>query len=259
MRTLLVALLAVAVGFLLARVWRGDGAARDPIQAMLLEVRTHALIEHERGIAVWYRSCPEVTGVNPEIFVAWPGKLSYELDLADVAIEREGEVIRVRTGPIRADEPAIPTDFVDWLTTKPWFNLANEEALVNAEVARASPIARYLSVYYERRDPTLSEAFRTELAELVRRLAGALGVPVSRVEVEIPESTTAFPKLPKLELCPGSMASVNGLAFAKTEDGYTIPIGFNTAKASAGDVRGIVTGVYPGDAGRASRAVRQPP
>ncbi len=149
MRSVLVAVLALAAGFLLARGWWREAPAADPIQVIVTQVKTHAIIEHERQIAIWYRSCPEVIGVNPEIFVAWPGKLSYELELADVAITRSGDRLMVKTGAIRADEPAIPTDFLDYLTTSPWFNFANEQELVNREIARASPIARYLSAYYQ--------------------------------------------------------------------------------------------------------------
>ena len=166
MRSLLIAALALTAGVLLARAGGGRAPA-DPVQVITAEVKTHAIIEHERQVAIWYRSCPEVAGVNPEIFVAWPGKLSYELDLADVAVTRSGDVLTVKTGAIRADEPSIPTDFLDYLSTSPWLNLVNEQALVNREIARASPIARYLSVYYQRRDASLAEDFRKELAELV--------------------------------------------------------------------------------------------
>lgn len=244
MRTLIVAVLALAVGWLLARgLWRETPAA-DPVQVIVTQVKTHAIIEHERQIAIWYRSCPEVLGVNPEIFVAWPGKLSYELELGNVAITRSGDVLTVRTGPIRADEPAVPTDFMDYLTTSPWFNVANEQALVNQEIARASPIARYLTAYFQRRDPSLVEDFRAELAEFVMRLAGTLGLGIRTVEVEIPAAEVTFPKLPALELCASTTASVNGVPFAKVEDGYTIPFAFDAAaaagkKAPAGIVAGI--------------------
>lgn len=242
MRTLLVAALALVLGILLGRGWWQGAPAGDPIQVIVTQVRTHAIIEHERQIAVWYRSCPEVVGIDPEIFVAWPGKLSYELGLADVEITREGDVLTVKTGAIRADEPAIPTDFIDYLTTSPWFNFANEQELVNREIARASPIARYLSVYYQRRDPSLVEDFRKELAELVQRLAGALGLAVNAVNVEIPEVDVRLPKLPALELCASTTAAVNGLPFAKVDAGYTTPIAFDAA-AGRKPASGVIAGV----------------
>jgi hypothetical protein len=244
MRTFLVAALALTLGILLARGWWKEAPAGDPIQVIVTQVKTHAIIEHERQIAIWYRSCPEVVGIDPEIFVAWPGKLSYELGLADVEITRDGNVLTVKTGVIRADEPAIPTDFIDYLTTSPWFNFANEQELVNREIARASPIARYLSVYYQRRDPSLVEDFRGELAEFVMRLAGALGLGIEAVKVEIPVAEVTFPKLPKLELCASTTASVNGVPFAKVEDGYTIPFAFDAAAAAGKRVpRGVIAGI----------------
>jgi len=243
-RTFLVATLALALGILLARGWWKEAPAGDPVQVIVTQVKTHAIIEHERQIAIWYRSCPEVVGVDPEIFVAWPGKLSYELGLGDVEITRDGDVLTVKTGAIRADEPAIPTDYIDYLTTSPWFNFANEQELVNREIARASPIARYLSVYYQRRDASLAEDFRKELAELVQRLAGALGLAVSAVNVEIPEVDVKLPKLPMLELCASTTASVNGLPFAKVDAGYTTPIAFDAAAAAGKRMpRGVIAGV----------------
>ena len=244
MRSFLIAALALTVGILLARGWWSKAPAPDPVQVIVTEVKTHAIIEHERQIAIWYRSCPEVVGVNPEIFVAWPGKLSYELELADVTITRAGDVLTVKTGPIRADEPAIPTDFLDYLSTSPWLNLVNEQELVNREITRASPIARYLSAYYQRRDPSLVEDFRKELAEFVMRLAGALGLGIKEVRVEIPDVDVKFPKLPALELCASSTASVNGVPFAKVEDGYTIPFAFDAAAAAGRKgARGVIAGI----------------
>jgi hypothetical protein len=247
MRTLLVAVLALILGFFVARsLWRAPDT--DPIQVILTQVKTQAIIEHERQVAIWYRVCPEVIGINPEIFVAWPGKLSYELDLANVEIERRGDALVVRAGAIRADEPAVPTDFIDYLTTSPWFNLANEQALVNDEIAKASPIARWLTAYYQKNDSTLVQDFREELAALVTRLAGALGVTVSGVEVEIADAEVDFPKLPKLELCAGSTAAVNGTPFAKVEDGYTIPFRFKPPGESKSAARGVIAPVAGGRA-----------
>lgn len=254
MRTLFVALLALALGVAITLNWRKPAPPADPLQVITTQIRTHAIIEHERQIAIWYKSCPEVPGFDPEIFVAWPGKLSYELDLADVEITRVGTAIRVKTAAIRADEPTVPTDFMDYLTTAPWLNLANEQELVNEEIAKASPIARYLSVYFQRRDPSLIEQFREELHELIERLAAALGVEVTDIQIEIPATDVKPLKLPPLTLCANSTAAVNGVSFGKVEDGYTIPIGFNAplaagrsqrsqAEATTGQVRGVVAGL----------------
>jgi hypothetical protein len=98
---------------------------------------------------------------------------------------------------------------------------------VNHEIGKATPIARYLTTYYLARDPSLQGEFSEELQSLVEHLASALGVPVTSVQVEIPKVVVGvWPKLPKMELCASSYASVNGLPFAKFENDYTIPIGF---------------------------------
>src|SRR5512138_3355306 len=133
MKYVVIAVLALVLGALAARAWYKPAPAEpvDPINVMVMQMKTHAIIEHERQIAVWYRACPKVTGVDPEIFIAWPAKLSYELELNDVAIERSGDVLKVRTRAIHADEPAVPTDFLDYLSTSSVFTFRNEQELVN--------------------------------------------------------------------------------------------------------------------------------
>ncbi|HKZ74206.1 MAG TPA: hypothetical protein VJ011_09080, partial [Steroidobacteraceae bacterium] len=127
---------------------------------------------------------------------------------------------------IRADEPAVPTDFLDYLATDSLLNLANEQQLVNDEVRKASAIARYLSTYYLLRDASLRDDFAQELESLVARMAGALDAGITSVQVEIPQVKAAAPKLPKIELCAGSFASVNGLPFVRVEDDFMSPVGF---------------------------------
>jgi len=227
MKYVVVALIAALAGAFIAReMWLDRSERIDPVQIMVHELKTHAIIEHERGVSVWYHACPEVVGTDPRIFMAWPARLSYELELGDVAIERTGDTLKVRTGSIRADEPSVPTDFLDYLATNPLFNFANEEQLVNAEIAKSSALARYLSAYFLLRDASLRADFEEELAQLVRHLAGALGVPVTRVEVEIAQEKVKLPKLPHVQLCEGSFALANGLPFARMEDRYTVPIRF---------------------------------
>jgi hypothetical protein len=229
LRYVVIALLALVLGSLIGRaIWmEKKPQPTDAVQVIVTQLKTHAIVEHERQLAVWYRACPEVIGKTPQIFLAWPAKLSYELELGDVQVKREGTVIKVRTSAIHPDEPSVPTDFMDYLSTTSIFTFANEQELVNREIGKASPIARYLTTYFLARDPSLQADFETELQTLVEHLASALGVPVSRVDVEIPKTQVTWPKLPKIELCPGSMASVNGLPFAKLEGEYTVPIGFH--------------------------------
>ena len=228
MRYVVIAVLALVLGAFAARSFymKDEPEPVDPINVMVLQMKTHAIIEHERQVAVWYRACPEVTGVNPEIFIAWPAKLSYELELNDVSIERTGDTIKVHTRAIHADEPAVPSDFLDYLSTSSMFTFSNEQGLVNKEIQKSSPLARYLTSYYLLRDESLRGDFAVEIEGLVTRMAGALGVPATKVEVEIAKESFKLPKLPALELCEGSAASVNGLPFARLEDRYTVPIAF---------------------------------
>jgi hypothetical protein len=229
---LVIALLALILGGLIGRmIWSEKKPEPvDPVQVILTQVRTHAIIEHERQVAIWYRACPAVLGKTPTIFIAWPAKLVYELELGDVRIEKSGTVIKVSTSVIHSVEPSVPSDFVDYLSTTSIFTFANEQELVNHEIGKASPIARYLTTYFLVRDPSLQEDFADELRTLIEHLAGALGVPVTRVDIDIPKTELTmqqWPRLPKLELCTGTMASVNGLPFAKVMDnGDTVPIGF---------------------------------
>ena len=263
MRYLVIALLALGLGAWIARSYYKPQEQEpvDPITVIVLQMKTHAIIEHERQVAVWYRACPEVTGVNPEIFVAWPAKLSYELELADVSIERSGDTLKVHARAIHPDEPAVPTDFLDYLSTSSLFTFANEQKLVNDEIQKSSAVARYLTTYYLLRDGSLRGDFEAEVQGLVTRLAGALGVPVGHVAVDIArDETLKLPKLPKLELCASSSASVNGLPFARVEDGFMSPIAFkpppskrsgaSADAATAGKPEGIASVYGPAKAAK---------
>jgi hypothetical protein len=233
MKTALIALLSLIIGAFIARaIWVPKPEPVDPIQVMVTQLKTHAIIEHERGVAVWYRACPDVVGIDPQLFVAWPAELSYELELSDITIERAGTTLTVRTKAIKADEPSVPTDYLDYLSTNPLFNFSNEQQLLNEEIGKASALARYLTAYYLLRDPSLKEDFSSELEQLVRRLAGALAVPVTSVKVEIENLEPRLPRLPSVALCKGSYASANGLPFARLEDANTVPIRFDPAKSA---------------------------
>lgn len=253
MRYIVITLLALVLGGFIGRAIWGEKKveAVDPVQVIVTQLKTHAIIEHERQLAIWYRACPSVFGKTPQIFIAWPAKLSYELELSDVQVTREGNVIKVRTSAIHPDEPSVPTDFMDYLATTSIFTFANEQELVNHEIGKSSPIARYLTAYFLARDPSLQGDFAQELQRLVEHLAAALGVPVTRVEVEVPKAQVTWPKLPKIELCEGTMASVNGLPFAKFADGSTVPIGFRPPQPTrpggtptSGDVPKGIASIY---------------
>jgi hypothetical protein len=228
MRYLIIALLALILGGLIGReIWKEKQVTPvDPVQVIVTQLKTHAIVAHERQLAIWYRACPSVWGKTPQIFIAWPAKLSYELELNDVQVTRLGNVIKVRTAAIHPNEPSVPTDFMDYLSTTSIFTFANEQELVNHEIGKASPIARYLTTYFLARDPSLQGDFADEVQRLVEHLSAALGVKAAKVEVDVPKPQVSWPKLPKIELCTGTYALVNGQPFAKFDWNTTVPIGF---------------------------------
>ncbi len=124
----------LGAGALIGRmVWGGKPPEPvDPVQVMLTQVRTHAVIEHERQVAIWYRACPQVLGKTPQLFIAWPAKLVYELELGDVQIRKEGSVIKVSTSAIHSDDPSVPTDFVDYLATTSIFTFGKKSTTYSA-------------------------------------------------------------------------------------------------------------------------------
>jgi hypothetical protein len=229
MKYVVIAVLALLLGGLIGRaIWsdKKEPPAIDPVQVIVTQLKTHAIVAHERQLAIWYRACPSVWGKTPQIFIAWPAKLSYELELSDVQVRRVGNLIKVSTAAIHPNEPSVPTDFMDYLSTTSIFTFANEQELVNHEINKASPIARWLTSYFLARDPSLQMDFSDEVQRLVEHLAAALGIPGVKVEVDVPKPQVTLPKLPKLELCEGSYALVNGQPFAKYDYGSTISIGF---------------------------------
>src|SRR3569833_3696358 len=118
MKYVVIALLALILGGVIGRAIWGDKPAPqpvDPVKVIITQVRTHAVLEHERQIAIWYRACPQVVGKTPQIFIAWPAKLVYQLELADVQVKREGDVIKLSTSVIHPSDPSVPTDFLVFL------------------------------------------------------------------------------------------------------------------------------------------------
>lgn len=235
MRYIVLAVVALIAGAWVGFEFRDEPVPEDPIRVIVTELKTQAVIEHERHIAVWYRACPEVTGSNPLMFVAWPAKLSYELSLDDIAVVRNGAHLTVRTQGLRVDEPAVPTDTLDYVSTEPILNLVNEAELVNAEMKKASSVARYLGAYYLKRDDTLYDDVSEQLRALVLRIGSAVDAGITQVDVEIPRPDPVLPPVPKLELCDGTLAAVNGLPFAKNESGYIVPVAFRTRRADGSD------------------------
>ena len=227
LRNVIAIVIAVSIGAFGYSLWMRKDAEESPINVMVTQMRTRAIIEHERQVTVWYRACPEVPGINPQVMVIWPAKLNYELDLADVKMSLSPEgVLHVETPPIRADDPSVPSEVGEYMAQTSFWTLENDQAIVRREMQKATPLARHLTGYFLRNDTGLSEHFKEELETYLRGIAGALGVHVTRIEVVIPVAeNVVIPPRPEITLCEGSSALANGLAFARRQaDGTVIGI-----------------------------------
>lgn len=226
LKNLIALIIAVALGAVGYRLWSNKDAEESPIAVMVNQMRTRAIVEHERNVTVWYRACPEVTGVNPKVMVIWPAKLNYELDLAETKLEIGADgVLRATTPPIRMDDPSVPSDIGEYLAQTSFWTLDSEQAIVMREMQKATPLARHLTGYFLRTDNGLREHFKEELEAYLLGISGALNVPIKGVEVDIPEPKDRIPPRPEITLCEGSVAVVNGLAFARRQnDGMVIGI-----------------------------------
>jgi len=217
---------AVAIGAAGYAFWIRKDAEESPLNVMVTQMRTRAIIEHERTVTVWYRACPEVTGINPQVMVIWPAKLNYELDLSatELSLTPEG-VLTVKTPAIRADDPSVPSDFGEYLAQTSFWTLDNEQAIVRREMQKVTPMARHLTAYFLRNDVGLSDYFKEELEAFLRAMTGALNVTVSRIDIVIPEQEVIIPPRPEMSLCEGTVAVANGLPFARRqEDGAVIGV-----------------------------------
>ena len=231
LRNVIAMVVAVAIGAVGYSFWTRKDAEESPINVMVTQMRTRAIIDHQRTVTVWYRACPEVTGINPQVMVIWPARLNYEIDLAEtkVSLSPEG-VLRAETPPIRSDDPTVPSDVGEYLAQTSFWTLENEQTILRREMQKATPLARHLTAYFLRNDVGLSQYFKEELEVYLRGIAGALGVNVTRVEIVIPDQDVAIPARPELTLCEGSVALANGMAFARRQADGTL-IGIYTKKA----------------------------
>jgi hypothetical protein len=226
LKNVIALIVAVAIGAVGYSWWTKKDAEESPLNVMVTQMRTRAIVEHERQVTVWYKSCPEAKGVNPQVMVVWPAKLNYELDLAETKLSLGADgVLRATTPPIRADDPSVPSEVGEYLAQTSFWTLENEQAIVMREMQKATPLARHLTAYFLRNDVGLSAHFKEELETYLRGMLGALRVPVTRIEIEIPSVEVKIPPRPDLSLCEGSVALANGLAFARRQaDGMVIGI-----------------------------------
>jgi hypothetical protein len=226
LRNVIAITLAVAIGAIGYSYWTRKDAEESPLNVMVTQMRTRAIIEHERSVTVWYRACPEVTGINPQVMVIWPAKLNYELDLSATRLSLSAEgVLTVEAPAIRADDPSVPSDFGEYMAQTSFWTLDNEQAIVRREMQKATPLARHLTAYFLRNDVGLSDYFKEELETYLRAMTGALGLNVTRIEIVIPEQEVAIPARPEMTLCEGAVAVANGLPFARRQqDGAVIGV-----------------------------------
>jgi hypothetical protein len=226
LKNVIALIIAVAAGAIGYSYWTSKDDEESPLNVMVTQMRTRAIIEHERNVTVWYKACPEVKGINPQVMVIWPAKLNYELDLAatKMSLSPDG-VLHVTTPPIRADDPSVPSEVGEYMAQTSFWTLESEQAIVMREMQKATPLARHLTAYFLRNDAGLSQHFKEELETYLRGIAGALGVVVTRIEIEIPEVDVQIPPRPELTLCEGSVALANGFGFARRQaDGSIIGI-----------------------------------
>jgi hypothetical protein len=235
LKNVIAIIIVLAVGAIGYSYWTRKDAEESPLNIMVTQVRTRAIIEHERSVTVWYKACPEVKGINPQVMVIWPAKLNYELDLADTKLSLSPDgVLRVITPPIRGDDPSVPSEVGEYMAQTSFWTLESEQAIVMREMQKATPLARHLTAYFLRTDAGLSQHFKEELETYLRGIAGALGVVVTRIEIEIPKIEVPIPARPELTLCEGSLALANGVGFARRQaDGTTLGIYPRKAAAKA--------------------------
>ena len=219
-------IVAVAIGAAGYSYWTKKDAEESPVNVMITQIRTRAIIEQERQVTVWYKACPEVKGINPQVMVIWPAKLNYELDLADVKLSLGDDgVLHVATPPIRADDPSVPSEVGEYMAQTSFWTLDSEQAIVMREMQKATPLARHLTAYFLRNDVGLSDQFKEELENYLRGMTGALGLHVTKIEIEIPNVDVKIPPRPDITLCEGSVALANGMSFARRQaDGQVIGI-----------------------------------
>ena len=226
LKNIIAIIIAVAAGAIGYSFWVRKDAEESPLVVMVAQMRTRAIIEHERVVTVWYKACPEVTGINPQVMVIWPAKLNYELDLAQTKLSLSADgVLHVQTPPIRVDDPSVPSEVGEYMAQTSFWTLDSEQAIVMREMQKATPLARHLTAYFLRNDQGLSDYFKEELDTYLRGIAGALGVVVKKIEVDIPQVNVVIPPRPEITLCEGTVARANGLGLARRQDdGTTIGI-----------------------------------
>jgi hypothetical protein len=115
-----------------------------------------------------------------------------------------------------------------------FWTLDSEQAIVMREMQKATPLARHLTAYFLRNDVGLPDQFKEELETYLRGISGALGLKVTRVDINIPKEEVKIPPRPELTLCEGSVALANGFGFARRQADGTV-VGVYPHKTSTKD------------------------
>src|SRR5205085_3952543 len=131
-------------------------------------------------------------------------------------------VLHVKTPPIRTEDPSVPSEVGEYMAQTSFWTLDSEQAIVMREMQKATPLARHLTAYFLRNDVGLSDHFKEELETYLRGISGALGLKVTRIDIEIPKEEVKIPPRPELTLCEGSVALANGLEFARRQADGTV-------------------------------------
>jgi hypothetical protein len=216
-------MLAIAAGAAGYALITRKSPEETPLMVLVTQMRTRAIIQHQRQVTVWYKACPEVRGVNPQVMVIWPAKLNYELDLAATRLSLGADgVLHVDTPPIRGDDPSVPSEVGEYMAQTSFWTLDSEQAIVMREMQKATPLARHLTAYFLRNDAGLADQFKEELESYLNGIAGALNLRVTRIDIHIPSEDVKIPPRPELALCEGTMALANGLGFARRQEDGTV-------------------------------------
>jgi hypothetical protein len=110
----------------------------------------------------------------------------------------------------------------EYLAQTSLWTLDSEQAIVMREMQKATPLARHLTAYFLRNDVGLADQFKEELETYLRGISGALGLKVTRIDIEIPKEEVKIPPRPELSLCEGSVALANGFGFARRQQDGTV-------------------------------------
>ncbi len=171
--------LLLAIGLVGAGAWFGKTYFEEPpvlMTSLVANMQDDTVIEHERDMVTWYRTCPERIhwhDFSPEILVIFPSTVRYELSLQNLSLPEliDGEWV-VDAGPITADKPIIDTNRQTSLADgRP---LTDEAEYIAREVQRMTPIAEYLSLQQLQSEQSIiRKRMTTQIEKLIQSMQNA--------------------------------------------------------------------------------------